>query len=137
MRSVTDQQGNVIPWSVFLDRLAEAILANVIALEQAGVPQDEVRIMVGQDGVTVKAGKAVLQTPIESRLTDEEGRELVDVFARLDKQHRSGASLRNGSSASAERTRSSRGSWRSWSGSSMRRWQHSCSQSCYRDKGRQ
>jgi len=71
--------------------MAEAILANVIALEQAGVPQDEIRIMVGQDGVTVKAGKAILQTPIESRLTDEEGRELVDMVERLDKQLRSGA----------------------------------------------
>ena len=91
MRSVTDQQGRTIPWDKFLERLAEAILANVVAFEKADIPLESLKIMIGRDGTSVKAGKAILQTPIESELTDQEGRELFDVFERLHKQVSSGA----------------------------------------------
>ena len=86
MRSVIDQQGNTVPWDKFLDRVAETILANMIAFDRAGFSPLDVQVLVGRDGTTVKAGRALVQIPVEGHLTDKEGRELFEVFERLHLQ---------------------------------------------------
>jgi hypothetical protein len=63
--------------------VCESILANVIAFEEAGVPQQELTQAVGRDGGTVIGRGVVLQTPIERYLTEQDGKLLFRTYSKL------------------------------------------------------
>lgn len=76
----TDQQGVAVPWEAFLGQLSESILANLIAFHRAGIKRDDIKIIVGRDGGTVIGGGAMFQTPVERKLSEEDGKELFAHF---------------------------------------------------------
>ena len=82
-RFYTDQNGHKIPWEKFLGDISESILANLIAFHRAGIPQHDIKLVVGKDGGTVIGGGAVFQTPVTKKLTDAEGKELFNHFKFL------------------------------------------------------
>ncbi|MDQ1257594.1 MAG: hypothetical protein QG656_2200 [Candidatus Hydrogenedentes bacterium] len=78
-----DQDGRPINLEALLTRVSEAVLTSIMALEACGVPRDRMEIIVGEDGGTVIVGDMIFQTPIENKLTKEEGRRLFNVFKNL------------------------------------------------------
>jgi len=75
-RMYTDQKGVQIPWEYFLGQLSESILANLIAFHRAGIKKDDIKLVVGRDGGTVIGGGAVFYTPVERKLSEDDGKEL-------------------------------------------------------------
>ena len=63
--------------------LSEAILANVLAMHQAGIRTSELKMVVGPDGGTVPGGGVMLQTPGTRRLPDPLARKLLERFRQL------------------------------------------------------
>ncbi len=78
-----DQAGNPILAEQFFESMSEAILANVIACESAGILPDNIKMIVGRDGGTVVGDGMVFETPVTVRLSEENGRRLFGAFARL------------------------------------------------------
>jgi len=85
-----DQQGNPVTLDELFESLGEAILANVIACEMAGIDRGNIRMVVGQDGGTVIGDGMVFQTPVTQRLSDEHGRQLFSTFARINGDYEAG-----------------------------------------------
>lgn len=83
MKPWFDQKGNLVTFDQFVDMLAEAILANLIAFDRAGIRRGEVQQIIGPDGGTLIGGGALLQTPVENRMTDEEGHALLESYKKL------------------------------------------------------
>lgn len=83
MKPWFDQSGNRVTFDQFVDMLAEAILANLIAFDRAGFRRGEVHQIVGPDGGTLVGGSAMLQTPVERTMTNEEGHVLFEAYNRL------------------------------------------------------
>ena len=89
-RFYTDQNGKQILWVEFLGQISESILANLIAFHRAGIKPEEIQLVVGCDGGTVIGGGAMFQTPVERKLTEEEGKELFNFFHFLLTKYESG-----------------------------------------------
>ena len=90
MSGYTDQRGNPITFDDLVVQVTEAVLANVIVLEEAGVPQGDIKMVVGRDGGTVVGGGAIFQTPLERPLSQEQGKALFDAFSALYSRYRQG-----------------------------------------------
>ncbi len=78
-----DQQGNPITSTELYMMLAESILANLIAFDEAGVPRKEVNQIVGPDGGTLVGRGVMLQTPVTKKLSTEGGKQLFDTYRSL------------------------------------------------------
>ncbi len=63
--------------------LSEAILANVLAMRQAGIAPDAIKVAVGPDGGAVLGGGKVLQTPVTHRLPDFLAERLLNAVGQL------------------------------------------------------
>jgi len=63
--------------------ISESMLANVMAFEEVGVPQQELTQTVGRDGGIVVGRGVVLQTPIERHLSEEDGKLLFRTYSKL------------------------------------------------------
>ncbi len=83
MSDYTDQQGNPVSRDEFFTMLCESILANVIAFDEAGVPRGELRQIVGPDGGTIIGRGMIFQTPVQERLSDEDGRLLFETYREV------------------------------------------------------
>jgi hypothetical protein len=79
----TDQAGNPVNREHMFRLVCESMLANVIAFEEAGVPRQELKQAVGRDGGTIIGRGIVFQTPIERRLSEEDGEFLVQTYSKL------------------------------------------------------
>ena len=90
MSGYTDQRGNPITFDELVAQVSEAVLANVIVLEEAGVPQRDIKMVVGRDGGTVVVGGAMFQTPLERQLSQEQGKALFEAFSELYARYRQG-----------------------------------------------
>ena len=90
MSDFHDQQGKSIDKDELFTLMSESILANLIALDEAGIKRKDVTTVVGQDGGTVIGGGAMFQTPVTKRLSDEDGHELFNKYAELQKQYDAG-----------------------------------------------
>lgn len=91
MSGHTDQRGNPVSFNELVTQISESVLANVIALELAGVPRDEIKMVVGHDGGTVIGAGAMFQTPLVTPLSQEQGKVLRNEFSTLFLQYRRGA----------------------------------------------
>jgi len=78
---------SAFPGRTLFDSLSEAILANVIACEVAGIPRAQIKMIVGPDGGTVIGEGMVFQTPVTTRLTEEHGRLLFQTFGKLHAEY--------------------------------------------------
>lgn len=83
MSDYADQRGNPVSRDEFFTMLCESILANVIAFDEAGVPRRELKQIVGPDGGTIIGRGMIFQTPVEERLSDEDGRLLFETYREL------------------------------------------------------
>lgn len=63
--------------------ISEAILANVLAFDEAGVLREDMKIIVGVDGGTVMGKGLLFQTPVTHTLSEVEGRLLFETFGAL------------------------------------------------------
>jgi hypothetical protein len=79
----TDQAGNPVSKDQMFRMVCDSILANVLAFEEAGVPQLELKQAVGRDGGTVIGRGVVLQTPIERHLAEEDDKLLFRTYTKL------------------------------------------------------
>jgi predicted N-formylglutamate amidohydrolase len=79
----TDQAGNPTSRDQMIRLISETILSNVIAFEEAGVSRQELKQAVGRDGGTIIGRGIVLRTPIERRLSEEDGKLLFECYSRL------------------------------------------------------
>jgi hypothetical protein len=86
----TDQAGNPVSKDRMYRMVCESILANVIAFEEAGVPQQELTQAVGRDGGIVIGRGVVLQTPIERHLPEEGSKLLFRTYAKLISDYNAG-----------------------------------------------
>jgi len=63
--------------------VAESMLANVIAFEEAGVPLKELKQAVGRDGGAIIGRGVVFQTPIQERLSEADAKQLLERYSKL------------------------------------------------------
>lgn len=78
-----DQDGTPLDLDTLLTRVSEAVLTHIMALEACGVQRDRMEIFIGEDGGTIKAGQLLFQTPIENKLSKDEGLRFFEVFKDL------------------------------------------------------
>jgi hypothetical protein len=90
MSNYTDQRGNPVSRDEFFTMLCESILANVIAFDEAGVPRRVLKQIVGPDGGTIIGREMIFQTPVERRLSDEDGRLLFEAYRELVENYDAG-----------------------------------------------
>ena len=83
MKPWYDQHGNLVTFDQFVDMISESILANLIAFDRAGIPRGEVQQIIGKDGGTLIGGGAMLQTPVQETMTDDQGRALFASYKKL------------------------------------------------------
>ncbi|HWD40384.1 MAG TPA: hypothetical protein VG944_16160 [Fimbriimonas sp.] len=83
MKPWYDQHGHQVTFEQFIDKISESILANLIAFDRAGVRRGEVQQIIGKDGGTLIGAGAMLQTPVQETMTDEQGRALFDSYKKL------------------------------------------------------
>ncbi len=83
MSDWTDQHGNTVTFEQLIDQISESILANLIAFDRAGISRNQIQQIIGSDGGTLIGGGAMLQTPVASRLTQDQGKELFMSYKRL------------------------------------------------------
>jgi hypothetical protein len=85
-----DQQGNPLALDEFFASMSEAILANVIACETAGIARSDVKMMVGKGGGMVAGAGMLFETPVTAKLSEEHGRQLFQTFGRLLAEYEAG-----------------------------------------------
>jgi len=83
MSEWTDQHGKPVTFDQMLDQIAESILANLIAFDRAGIPRGQIQQIIGREGGGLIGGGAMFQTPVLRPLTQEQGKQLFDVYRRL------------------------------------------------------
>jgi len=83
MSDWTDQKGNPVTFEQMLDQIAETILANLLAFDLAKIPRGSIQQVIGREGGLLVGGGAMFQTPVSQPLTQEQGKELFDVYGRL------------------------------------------------------
>ena len=78
-----DQHGRLLSDAEFIQRVAEAVAANVIAHYECGFTKDDLRVGVTPEGCIVATTKTYFETPIPDKLTPEEYKRLGSVLATL------------------------------------------------------
>ena len=78
-----DQHGQLLSDAEFIQRVAEAVAANVIAHYECGFTKDDIKVGVTPEGCIVSAGKTYFETPIPERLTPDEYKRLGSTLASL------------------------------------------------------
>lgn len=78
-----DQHGRLLSDTEFIQRVAEAVAANVIAHYECGFTKDDLKVGVTPEGCIVNTTKTYFETPIPDKLTPEEYKRLGSVLATL------------------------------------------------------
>jgi hypothetical protein len=78
-----DQHGRLLSDAEFVQRVAEAIAANVIAHYECGFTKDDLKVGVTPEGCIVSTTKTYFETPIPNRLTPDEYKRLGNTLASL------------------------------------------------------
>jgi len=78
-----DQHGRLLSDAEFIQRVAEAVAANVIAHYECGFTKDDLKVGVTPEGCIVSTTKTYFETPIPNRLTPDEYKRLGNVLASL------------------------------------------------------
>jgi len=78
-----DQHGQLLTDAEFIQRVAEAVAANVIAHYECGFKKDDLKVGVTPEGCIVSTGKTYFETPIPNRLTPDEYQRLGSTLASL------------------------------------------------------
>ena len=78
-----DQQGRLLSDAEFVQRVAEAVAANVIAHYECGFTKDDLKVGVTPEGCIVRTAKTYFETPIPNRLSPEEFQRLGNTLASL------------------------------------------------------
>jgi hypothetical protein len=78
-----DQHGRLLSDAEFIQRVAEAVAANVIAHYECGFTKHDLKVGVTPDGCIVATTKTYFETPIPDKLTPEEYKRLGSVLASL------------------------------------------------------
>lgn len=90
MGDYKDQHKNVISKDELFTQLSEAILANLMVFDAAGISRKEVTTIVGADGGTIIGGEATFQTPVTRTLSKEDGKRLFETYADLLRRYDEG-----------------------------------------------
>ena len=78
-----DQHGQLLSDVEFIQRVAEAVAANMIAHYECGFTKDDLKVGVTPEGCVVRSPKTYFETPIPDRLSSEEFKRLGDTLASL------------------------------------------------------
>ena len=78
-----DQHGRLLSDAEFIQRVAEAVAANVLAHYECGFTKDNLKVGVTPEGCIVATTKTYFETPIPDKLTPEEYKRLASVLATL------------------------------------------------------
>ena len=78
-----DQHGQLLSDAEFIQRVAEAVAANVIAHYECGFSKDDLKVGVTPEGCIVSSGKTYFETPIPNRLSPDEFQRLGNTLASL------------------------------------------------------
>jgi len=78
-----DQHGRLLSDAEFIQRVAEAVAANVIAHYECGFTKDDLKVGVTPEGCIVATTKTYFETPIPDKLTPVEYKRLGSVLASL------------------------------------------------------
>jgi hypothetical protein len=78
-----DQHGHLLSDAEFIQRVAEAVAANVIAHYECGFTKDDLKVGVTPEGCIVTTEKTYFETPIPNRLSPEEFQRLGNTLAAL------------------------------------------------------
>jgi hypothetical protein len=78
-----DQHGQLLSDAEFIQRVAEAVAANVIAHYECGFTKDDLKVGVTPEGCVVATAKTYFETPIPNRLSPEEFQRLGNTLAPL------------------------------------------------------
>jgi hypothetical protein len=78
-----DQHGRLLSDAEFIQRVAEAVAANVLAHYDCGFTKDDLKVGVTPEGCIVATTKTYFETPIPDKLTPEEYKRLGSVLASL------------------------------------------------------
>ena len=78
-----DQYGRLLSNAEFIQRVAEAVAANVISHYECGFTKDDLKVGVTPEGCIVATTKTYFETPIPDKLTPEEYQRLGSVLASL------------------------------------------------------
>lgn len=78
-----DQHGRLLSDTEFIQRVAEAVAANVIAHYECGFTKDGLKLGVTPEGCIVASAKTYFETPIPDRLSSEELKRLGNTLASL------------------------------------------------------
>ena len=78
-----DQDGRLLSDTEFIQRVAEAVAANVIAHYECGFAKDGLKVGVTPEGCIVATSKTYFETPILNRLSPDEHQHLSSVLASL------------------------------------------------------
>ena len=78
-----DQQGRLLSDAEFIQRVAEAVAANVLAHYDCGFTKDDLKVGVTPEGCIVSTTKTYFETPIPNKLTPVEYKRLGSVLASL------------------------------------------------------
>jgi hypothetical protein len=78
-----DQHGRLLSDAEFIQRVAEAVAANVIAHYECGFTKDDLKVGVTPEGCIVRTAKTYFETPIPDRLSPEEFERLGNTVATL------------------------------------------------------
>lgn len=79
----TDQHGRLLSDAEFIQRVAEAVAANVIAHYECGFTKDDLKVGVTPEGCIVATKKTYFETPIPNKLTPDEYQRLGATLATL------------------------------------------------------
>jgi len=78
-----DQHGQLLSDAEFIQRVAEAVVANVIAHYECGFTKEDLKVGVTPEGCVVATAKTYFETPIPNRLSPEEFQRLGNTLASL------------------------------------------------------
>ena len=78
-----DQHGRLLSDAEFIQRVAEAVAANVIAHYECGFAKDDLKVGVTPEGCIVSTAKTYFETPIAEKLSPEEFQRLSSTLASL------------------------------------------------------
>ena len=78
-----DQHGRLLSDAEFIQRVAEAVTANVLAHYECGFTKDYLKVGVTPEGCIVATTKTYFETPIPDKLTPKEYKRLGSVLATL------------------------------------------------------
>jgi hypothetical protein len=78
-----NQHGQLLSDAEFIQRVAEAVAANVIAHYECGFTKDDLKVGVTPEGCVVATTKTYFETPIPDRLSPDEFQRLGNTLTSL------------------------------------------------------